>query len=161
MKITCKQAFEDGHIERRKYPLRYGEYKLKEVLYDVIGSLKELERIADCKRARGGRARREKGYALRHCTTADMDKWLKDLPQYVAHTLSYSVIPATLALTGDGVPDSLVSQLHADAVHRSEIIVNKCRTLGPGYTIKNLLTEAIDVIELLLNNAGFKGSLAV
>ena len=158
MKTTCKQAFEDGHKERLKYPLRCGEYKLKEALYDVVGSLKELERIADLKRARGGRARREKGYALRHCTTADTNQWLKDRPQYVARILSYSVIPATLALTGDGVPKSQVNQLLADAVRRSEKLLIKLEEFGPSHTIKNLLAEAIEVIELVQNNAGFKGS---
>ena len=159
MKVTCKQAFEDGHKQRQKYPLLNGEYKLKESLYCLRRDLKELDRINDYKQARGKWARVETGYSLRCCTPEDMDKWLKDLPLHIAHTLSYSVIPATLALTGDGVPELQVTQLHADTVRRSEILVSKFRVFSPGHTIKNLVTEAIEVIELVLNNAGFKESL--
>ena len=59
---------------------------------------------------------------------------------------------------GDGVPKSQVNQLHADAVRRSEKLLIKLEEFGPSHTIKNLLAEAIEVIELVLNNAGFKGS---
>jgi len=159
MKVTCKQAFEDGHKQRQKYPLLNGEYKLKESLYCLRRDLNELDRIKDYKQARGKWARVETGYSLRCCTPEDMGKWLKDLPHHIAHTLSYSVIPATLALTGDGVPNSQVTQLHADAVRRSENLVRKYGGFGPGHTTKNFVVEAIEVIELVLNNAGFKGSL--
>lgn len=159
MKATFKQAFKDGHMERQEYPLLNGEYKLKESLYCLRRDLNELDRIKDYKQASDKWSRAEKGYLLRCCTPEDIDEWLMDLPLHIAHTLSYSVIPATLALTGDGVPESQVTQLHADAVRRSEILVSKFRVFSPGHTIKNLVTEAIDVVELVLNNAGFKGSL--
>jgi hypothetical protein len=57
------------------------------------------------------------------------------------------------------VPNSQVTQLHADAVRRSENLVRKYGGFGPGHTTKNFVVEAIEVIELVLNNAGFKGSL--
>ena len=152
MKTTCKQAFEDGHMERRKYPLRCGEYKLKEALYDVVGSLKELDRIADYKRARGYLARREKGYALQHCTTEDMDKWLKDLPHYIAFTLSYNVIPATLALTGDGVASVDARGVHWKTRSCAEQLV---RDLGSvrSSTLYPLVAVAVRLIDGVLANA--------
>lgn len=152
MQITCKKAFENGHIDRRKYPLRYGEYKLKEALYDVVGSLNELERIAECKRARGDRARREKGYALRHCTTEDMGKWLKDLPQYIAFTLSYNVIPATLALAGDGVASVDARGVHWEARTCAERLVRDLES-ATSSTLYPLVADAVRLIAGVLANA--------
>ena len=161
MKATIKQAFKDGHMERQECPLLNGEYKLKESLYCLRRDLNELDRIKDYKQASDKWARAEKGYLLRCCTPEDIDEWLRDLPLNIAHTLSYSVIPATLALTGDGVPNSQATQLHADAVRRSENLVHKYGAVRPGHTTKNFLVEAIEVIELVLNNAGFKESVEI
>ena len=115
----------------------------------------------DYKQASDKWVRAEKGYLLRCCTSEDIDEWLRDLPPHIAHTLSYSVIPATLALTGDGVPNSQATQLHADAVRRSENLVHTFGGFRPGQTTKNFLVEAIEVIELVLNNAGFKESVEI
>lgn len=152
MKITCKQAFKDGHMERKKYPLCNGEYKLKEALYDVVGSLNELDRIADYKRARGDWARREKGHALCHCTTEDMGKWLKALPQYIAFTLSFNVIPATLALTGDGVSAVDARGVHLETRSYAEQLV---RDLGSASssTLYPLVADTVRLIESALANA--------
>ena len=59
------------------------------------------------------------------------------------------------------VPNSQATQLHADAVRRSENLVHKYGGVRPGHTTKNFLVEAIEVIELVLNNAGFKESLEI
>jgi hypothetical protein len=148
MKVSCKKAFDDGHKQRRKYPLRNGEYKLKETLYCLEEALDEIGRIADYKRTS-----RVKGCELRHCTPEDMGRWVKNLPQYIAHHLSYNVLPATLALTGDGVPELKVRSLHSEAVRRSDALVISLSSVWARQTIQALVAEAVDLIESVLNNA--------
>jgi hypothetical protein len=140
-------------MNRKKYPLRSGEYKLKEALYMLRMYIKELKRIADYKQARNTLARKAKGHALQRCTPEDMDKWLKELPQHIAHTLSYYVIPATSALTGDGVPEAKVEKLHAEAVRRSDDLVHRLGSVWAGNSLDSIIADTVALIESVLNNA--------
>jgi hypothetical protein len=139
-------------LERLKYPLRSGEYKLKEALYDMVGSLNELERITDYKQTRSYLRKREKGYALKHCTPKDMDEWLQDLPLHIAFTLSYNVIPATLALTGDGVASVDVREMHWQTRYATERLLRDLES-ARGSTLYFLIADAVRLIDWVLANA--------
>ena len=48
--LKCKQSFAEGHKGREKYPLRTGEYKLRENLLMFEKYLLELDRIPTTKK---------------------------------------------------------------------------------------------------------------
>ncbi len=151
--LSCKQSFAEGHKGREKHPLKTGEYKLKETLRMLEKYLLELERIVDYKKTRNLSDRRTKGHALRHCTPEDMNKWLKDLPPYIAHTLSYCIIPATVALIGDGVPQDKVDALYEEAVDRSMKIVQCLSSHALSHPLKTIIADAVGLTKHVLDEA--------
>ena len=152
--LSCKKSFAEGHKGREKHPLcNGGEYKLKETLRTLEKYLLELDRIADYKKTRNPSDRRTKGYALRHCTPDDMNIWLKDLPPHIAHTLSYSIIPATAALIGDGIPKDKVEALYKEAVERSLELVQRLSSGALSHPLKTIIADAVGLIEHVLAEA--------
>jgi hypothetical protein len=153
--LSCKKSFAEGHKGREKHPLcNGGEYKLKENLRMLEKYLLELDRIADYKKTRNPSDRRTKGYALRHCTPDDMNIWLKDLPPHIAHTLSYSIIPATAALIKDGVPQDKVDALYKEAVERSlELVQRLSSGVLSSHRLKTIIAEAVGLIKHVLDEA--------
>jgi hypothetical protein len=152
--LSCKKSFAEGLKGREKHPLcNGGEYKLRENLLMFNSYFLELARITNYKKA-PSEDRRTKGYALRHCTPDDMNIWLKDLPPHIAHTLGYCIIPATVALIKDGVPQDKVDALYAEAVEYSLALVER---LSSGdlttHRLKKAIADAVGLIRRVLAEA--------
>ncbi len=109
---NCHDSFERGHHERALRPLPSGAYRLEQLRGWLHRDYRELQCIEDY---RCGRVSR---WNLQCCTPEDMHVWLKDLPPSVAYSLGYDLLPATLALTENGVDarsiQTLLPQLRYD-----------------------------------------------
>jgi len=154
-KLSIKQSFAEGYTGRKKHPLcNGGEYKLRENQLMLKSYLLELNRIEDYKKTRNMSDRREKGHALRHCTPVDMNIWLKDLPRHIAHTLSYCIIPATVALIQDGVPQDKVDALYKEADDCSLALVERLDSgVLTTHQLEEIIADAVSLIRHVLDEA--------
>ncbi len=126
MPMTCQDAFNRAKILRTNHPLKSGVYKMKETLL-------LLERI---RATVAGIALREQnrmnyrpGESLGCCTADDRAKFLKDIPQYVAELLGYTILPTIAALGGDGVPKAEVQRMLIRAETDAQRLINDCEVL--------------------------------
>ena len=90
------KAYQQALAQRNLYPLRSGEYKLKEVRDFAEKYYVETQKIA--KSIQTGSP-----CQLLHCTPEDRNTWLKSAPAFIAEELGYKVVGAVAALTGDGL----------------------------------------------------------
>lgn len=94
-----RKAYQQALTQRTSYPLKSGEYKLKEVIAFAEKYHAETQKIAKSKQT-GSLSH------LLHCTPEDQHVWLKSAPVYIAEELGFKVVGAIKALTGDGVMPS-------------------------------------------------------
>ena len=119
-KFRCIKAFQDGAQARCAYPLRAGEYKLHESYRHFVGWRDEITKISAFKHRKASR------HSLRHCTSDDCSKWLKDLPEAIAFELAHNVLPGINALAADGVPPSLRDSALSQATPTVHQLVEDC-----------------------------------
>ena len=118
--FRCTKAFEDGTQARCAYPLHAGAYKLRESYRHFIGWRNEITRINAFKHQKASR------HSLRHCTSDDCSKWLKDLPEAIAFELAHNVLPGINALVADGVPPALCASALSQAIPAVNQLVEEC-----------------------------------
>lgn len=161
---TCQDAFNAGTSDREDYPLREGEYKLREARYSLSGWRSEIDQITAFKKDK------TKRHGLSHCTSDDAGYWLKRLPETIAHELGYTVLPGISALDGDGVSSHTMSILLHQAKQRAAVLVEQCESakallnqgineeykrMKMGYSsIAPILDQALKLIDTVLSTAG-------
>lgn len=111
----CRAAFEKGLLDRKKYPLPHGAYKLDEVV-------ERIEREAAFDRTNVTKQGRLNPRSA-------LLRIPRRLPEMIAWDLGYNVVPAVAALVGDGVPASQVQDLLRTARERAVEIVHQCDLL--------------------------------
>lgn len=125
-KITCHDTFAKAQLRRRSYPLKAGATKLHEARHRLFRMMKTIDAIRDilCK-PRSARS----GSALGPCcTTFDKAIWLKSVPGQVAEMLGYYILPALAALTGDGVPKTVLAAELKLAQATADQLLKDCET---------------------------------
>ena len=125
-RTTCHDAFKTAQSERAKYPLRSGEYKLREVHTRLSRAKESMDKIGEHLKKPGGY---ELGQNLGPCCTTD-DKaiWLKAIPMWVAEMLGYDILPAIKALTGDGIADRHVAAELASGLANARNLLQDCQS---------------------------------
>ncbi len=161
----CRDAFHTGTADRATYPLHSGIYKLRE-------TRNRLDRYAETVANVGAYQRREPGAGrglFGCCTNEDAAVWLKRLPGFLAHDFGYDVMPAVLALAGDGVPaDKVAGCLHR-AQGKVDVLVAQCDmargwmapSIGREYRrmkdhdsmLERLIVHAMEIIDEALRTA--------
>jgi hypothetical protein len=158
---NCLDAFSEGERIAQQYPRTQGAYKLRERLAQWEEAEMEIARIA---RAVGNPKIR---YELRHCTPGDKHAWLKKAPLCTAYELGADVLPAFIALVGDGMADadvkrllpqvrsrikSLVIDLHqAQTLVRLSISAEYRRMRSGSSVIGDVLSRARQELEAIVN----------
>jgi hypothetical protein len=117
--LNCVDAFKQGHIRRQNYPLYKGSYKLEEAKFDLNRYKSGVEDI------RKNNSRKFGDSLLLQCTEEDQHIWLCNLPAIVADTMSFKVLPGLLALTNEGVDESIVQNMHQQLNKDSISLVHK------------------------------------
>ncbi len=117
--FKVRKAYQDALLQRSLYPLKSGEYKLKEVKDFAEKYYIETQRISKSKRT-GEPA------LLRHCTAPEVRTWLKNAPKFVADELGYKVVGAINALTGDGVLPSEIQRIKRLIEPSIESLLERC-----------------------------------
>ena len=81
------------------------EYKIKEFRGRLERKQKTLVEIGDAIR------KKEMPHCFGPCMGFEAAAWCKSLPVFVAHQLGHDLVGALHALTGDGIPQSIVDEL--------------------------------------------------
>ena len=119
-KLPCHDAFGAAQLQRTKYPLTSGAYKLRQVRDAIARQQSTMNAIRDLHQSP---ASKRPGVLLGCCTTDDMEDWLKNLPQQVADMLSYDMLPAIAALAGDGISaDDVAGELESANAHACNLL---------------------------------------
>jgi hypothetical protein len=114
---NCLDAFSEGERFAQQYPRTHGAYKLRERLAQWVEAEIEVTRIARAV------CNPKTSYELRHCTPEDKASWLKQAPIWTAYELGADVLPAFVALVGDGMPDADVGRLLPQVRSRVKLLV--------------------------------------
>ena len=117
--FKVRKAYQDALLERNLYPLKSGEYKLKEVRNFAEKYYKETQKISKSKQIGNSPQ-------LLHCTTDDMHTWLKYAPEFIAEELGYKAAPAIKALIEDGLSPDDVKKLRMLIQPRIDALLNEC-----------------------------------
>jgi hypothetical protein len=104
-KPNCYESFRAGQASRANCPLRLGEYKLAECLYELSRWYKDISAIRNLV---SGKFHQQQ---LTCCTTDDKSVWLKKLPLDVAYWLGYKLLPGLKALVNDGADRAYVDSV--------------------------------------------------
>ena len=124
-KTPCHDAFNAAKIQRTKYPLRSGAYKLRE----ARTALRRMQSTMTGIRIRLKNPDDKYPCPLLGCCTLDdMDDWLKNLPTQLATKLGYDIMPAIEALTGDGIAKIDVDGELYNAKIDTRRLLNDCET---------------------------------
>lgn len=117
--FKVRKAYQDALLQRSLYPLKSGEYKLKEVKDFAEKYYIETQKIAKSKQT-GNLSQ------LIHCTPGDMHTWLKSAPEFIAEELGYKVAPAIKGLTGDDLTPPDIQRLRMLIQPRIDALLNEC-----------------------------------
>ena len=121
--FQVRKAYQEALLQRNLYPLKSGEYKLKEVKDFAEKYLFETLRISSSKKTGAPPL-------LKHCCPEDMHTWLKSAPQFIADELGYKVVGAINALTGDGLTLQEVQLTQMLVQPKIDALLNDCEHVG-------------------------------
>lgn len=101
----CQDAFTQGKNDRVGRSLPSGMYKLVETRNCWKTYTHEIERI------RLYLIGERSPYSLRHCTSEDFHRWVRDAFLWKAYDVGYNIFPAVAALSADGVPKQVIADV--------------------------------------------------
>ena len=114
---SCLDAFSEGERFAQQYTRTHGACKLRERLAQWVGAEMEVTRIARAI------CNPKLSFELRHCTFEDKASWLKQAPIWTAYELGADILPAFVALVGDGMSDADVRRLLPEVRSRIKSLV--------------------------------------
>lgn len=119
----CANEFRRGTIERSKYPLNSGIYKLNEFIRESNRCVDEFRLLA---------LQKKHSQPLRGlCTYGDHASWIKNRPTDLAFEAGWKLFPAIVALGYGEVPEAQIrSNLHFYFLKIAELI-NSCEEALP------------------------------
>lgn len=122
MPTPCQIAFRAGQKQRLAHPLPSGAYKLRDARREISRMIKTMEAIGDYLRL--PRSRRIGTINLGGCTTEDRASYLKKIPTDVATSMGWAVMPAIMALTGDGLSEAEANSIATEAKARISRLID-------------------------------------
>ena len=123
---NCHAIFNAAQVQRAKYPLTKGQYKLDEAEQAINQLQKLVTTIAKRVRTGGKFGETEN---LGPCMADERGTYLKGIPAQLAELLGYTILPAIAALGGDGVPKAEVQRLLIRAETAAQRLINDCEAL--------------------------------
>ncbi len=131
-------AYVHGVEERRASPLPSGKYKLDQRTAPIHSWREELTRIVRLRPT--GVASCSGG--LLHSTSADATIWVRQIPVFLGQILGKDIVPAALALTGDGLGEKEARKLHEWATAEAKRMVERAEEVRYGIpTTRRALQE--------------------
>jgi len=118
---VCLRSFKKGVSDRKKYPLKWGAYKLDEaahigeVIFDNLCELTECQRL------------RRKMFCMNAADQVPL--WLKNQPEWLAYTLGWKALPAFKCLIADGVPEVLINQHYPHFEERALELIDELESV--------------------------------
>jgi hypothetical protein len=122
-KCTCYDAFNTGRAERAESPLKRGQFKLAEATNSIDRWRDLISTIAERLRTGGRFGANE---SLGPCMAYERGKYLKCIPELLAHLMGYKILPGIAALEGDGVPKAEVERLTRRAESDAQRLLADC-----------------------------------
>ena len=123
---NCHAIFNAAQVQRAKYPLTKGRYKLDEA-EQAINQLQKLVTTVAKRVRTGGKFGETEN--LGPCMADERGTYLKGIPAQLAELLGYTILPAIAALEGDGVPKAEVQRLLIRAETDAQRLINDCEAL--------------------------------
>ena len=131
---TCQDAFDQGATDRETNPLNAGIYKIRESLRHIKQIYREISKIKSVIQGKLSPCR------LTHCTAADMDRWLQNVPATMSYRLSYEIIPAFKALSNEGLPEELCENIANSLNLISKLVISNLESARQFYA-NDILVE--------------------
>jgi hypothetical protein len=123
---NCREIFNTAQVQRAKYPLTKGQYKLDEAEQAINQLHKLVTTIAKRVRTGGKFGETEN---LGPCMATGRGTYLKGIPAQLAELLGYTILPAIAALGGDGVPKAEVQRMLIRAETDAQRLIDECEAL--------------------------------
>ena len=120
---NCHAIFNAAQVQRAKYPLTKGQYKLDEA-EQAINQLQKLVTTVAKRVRTGGKFGETEN--LGPCMADERGTYLKGIPAQLAELLGYTILPAIAALEGDGVPKAEVQRLLIRAETDAQRLLAEC-----------------------------------
>ena len=122
-KSICYDAFNAGRAARAESPLKRGQFKLTEATNSIDRWRDLISTIAERLRTGGRFGANE---SLGPCMAYERGKYLKCIPELLAHLMGYKILPGIAALEGDGVPKAEVQRLLRRAESDGQRLLADC-----------------------------------
>ena len=90
--------------KRTLYPLKTGVYKFDEFKEGIKSIRKNLDRVLDYKSG-------DQTVRLNMVSVKDIGTWEQDIPEGIATSMGYNLLPSIKAFTGNGIPEETVQTI--------------------------------------------------
>jgi hypothetical protein len=161
--MNVSDGYQLGLSRRGAIPFfRGSKYKIKEFRGRLERKQKVLVEIGDAVR------KKEMPHCFGPCMGFEAAAWCKSLPAFVSHQLGHDFVGALHALTGDGIPQSIVDELRQNVnraipsllqlgeIARAELKKSWVTTgpdLGGRSTLDEFITGCLDLAAAVLITA--------
>ena len=123
--LRIHDLFDQAYNQRDSHPLPSGIYKLRETIRHLEKIQTMIEQASEFVRDKD----RDKKRNMVFGSTDDAGAWIKGVPDRIATLLGHDVLPAIVALTGDGLPEEKIEALKniyhrriADLLDRTQFV---------------------------------------
>ena len=148
-------AFLASTNKRTFYPLENGDYKFDEFKEGIKSIRKNLDRVIAYKNG-------DHSVRLNIVSISDIGSWEQNIPEGIATSMGYNLLPSIRAFIGDGIPEDTVQTILETYTPKIAGFLNRLQALHNLFqtdydaaleNLRDLLVEMEDVCDEIMRDA--------